>query len=137
MGKPEVAFREAISKKVRCEHKYVRQTGGHGQYGHVIFDIEPGERGSGFKFENAVVGGTIPREFVPSIEKGLKDAIGRGVLAGYPLIDVNARLIDGSFQGGLIGASLRDRSVPGFPGGAQNAGCHLPRAIMKGRDRDA
>jgi elongation factor G len=132
VGKPEVAFREAISKKVRCEHKYVRQTGGHGQYGHVIFDIEPAERGSGFKFENAVVGGTIPREFVPSIEKGIRDAVGRGVLAGYPLIDVSARLIDGSFhEVDSSGPAFEIAASLAFQEGAQNAGLHLLEPIMK------
>jgi elongation factor G len=132
VGKPEVAFREAISKKVRCEHKYVRQTGGHGQYGHVIFDIEPAPRGSGFKFENAVVGGTIPREFVPSIEKGIRDALGRGVLAGYPLIDVSARLLDGSFhEVDSSGPAFEIAASLAFQEGAQNAGLHLLEPIMK------
>jgi elongation factor G len=132
VGKPEVAFREAISKQVRCEHKYVRQTGGHGQYGHVIFDIAPAERGSGFVFENAVVGGTIPREFVPSIEKGIRDAIGRGVLAGYPLIDVSARLLDGSFhEVDSSGPAFEIAASLAFQEGAQNAGLHLLEPIMK------
>jgi elongation factor G len=132
VGKPEVAFREAIRKQVRCEHKYVRQTGGHGQYGHVIFDIAPAERGSGFVFENAVVGGTIPREFVPSIEKGIRDAIGRGVLAGYPLIDVSARLLDGSFhEVDSSGPAFEIAASLAFQEGAQNAGLHLLEPIMK------
>jgi elongation factor G len=132
VGKPEVAYREAISKAVRCEHKYVRQTGGHGQYGHVIFDISPAPRGSGFSFENAVVGGTIPREFVPSIEKGIRDALGRGVMAGYPLIDVAARLIDGSFhEVDSSGPAFEIAASLAFQEGAATAGLHLLEPIMK------
>jgi elongation factor G len=98
----------------------------------VIFDIEPGERGSGFVFENATVGGTIPREFIPSIEKGLKDAIGRGVLAGYPLIDVSARLLDGSFhEVDSSGPAFEVAASLAFQEGAQNAGLHLLEPIMK------
>ncbi len=132
VGKPEVAYREAISKSVRCEHKYVRQTGGHGQYGHVIFDLAPGERGSGFKFENGVVGGTIPREFVPSIEKGIREAMSRGVLAGYPLIDVVARLIDGSFhEVDSSGPAFEIAASLAFQDGTKDAGLHLLEPIMK------
>jgi elongation factor G len=132
VGKPEVAYREAISKRVRCEHKYVRQTGGHGQYGHVIFDIEPGERGSGFQFLNEVVGGTIPREFIPSIEKGARDAVGRGVLAGYPLIDVHVRLLDGSFhEVDSSGPAFEVAASLALQDGANEAGLHLLEPVMK------
>jgi len=132
VGKPEVAYREAISKKVLCEHKYVRQSGGHGQYGHVIMEVEPAARGSGFTFENAVVGGTIPREFIPSVEKGVRDALGRGVLAGYPIIDAKARLIDGSFhEVDSSGPAFEIAASLAFQEGAQSAGLHLLEPMMK------
>jgi elongation factor G len=132
VGKPEVAYREAISKKVRCEHKYVRQTGGHGQYGHVIMDVEPSPRGSGFSFENAVVGGAIPREFVPSVEKGIRDALGRGVLAGYPIIDVKATLVDGTYhEVDSSGPAFEIAASLAFQDGAQSAGLHLLEPMMK------
>jgi elongation factor G len=132
VGKPEVAYREAISKKVTCEHKYVRQTGGHGQYGHVVFDLEPGPRGSGFVFENAVVGGIIPREFIPPVEKGIRDAMGRGVLAGYPLIDAKATLKDGSFhEVDSSGPAFEIAASLAFQDGAKEAGLHLLEPIMK------
>ncbi len=99
VGKPEVAYRETIMKKVvNVEGKFIRQSGGRGQYGDVKIDLEPTERGSGFVFENAIIGGVIPKEFIPSIEKGIKDAMGRGVLAGYPLVDCKTRLVDGSYH---------------------------------------
>jgi elongation factor G len=132
VGKPEVAYREAIAKKVNCEHKFVRQTGGHGQYGHVVFDLEPGERGSGFVFENAVIGGVIPREFIPSIEKGVKDAMGRGVLAGYPLIDCKVRLTYGSYhEVDSSGPAFEIAASMAFQDGAKRAGVHLLEPIMK------
>src|SRR6185436_12746102 len=85
VGKPEVAYRESISKKVDAEHKFVRQTGGHGQYGHVKIVLEPGARASGYVFENEIIGGVIPKEFISYVEKGIRDAMARGVLAGYPV----------------------------------------------------
>jgi elongation factor G len=127
-----VAYREAISKKVRCEHKYVRQTGGHGQYGHVILEIEPTERGSGFEFSNEIVGGTIPREFIPSIEKGARDALARGVLAGYPLIDTRVRLLDGSFhEVDSSGPAFEIAASLAVQDGAKEAGLHLLEPVMK------
>src|SRR5688572_5493006 len=132
IGKPEVAYREAIAKKAPCEYKYAKQSGGRGQYGHVIMEIEPGERGKGFEFENDIVGGTIPKEFIPAIEKGIREAMERGVLAGFPLVDMKARLIDGSYhdvdssaQAFEIAASLC------FQDGAKRAGLHLLEPIMK------
>lgn len=96
IGTPQVAYKETISKPAEGEEKYVKQTGGHGQYGHVLLRIKPLERGAGFKFENAVVGGRIPREFIPAVEKGVREAITRGVVAGYPLVDVEVEVYDGS-----------------------------------------
>ena len=99
IGKPQVAYRETISgTATNVEGKYVRQSGGRGQYGHVVIDIEPLEEGAGFIFENNIVGGIIPKEYIPAIEAGIKEAMGNGVLAGYPMVDVKVRLHDGSYH---------------------------------------
>ncbi|OGD61503.1 translation elongation factor G [Candidatus Berkelbacteria bacterium RIFCSPLOWO2_01_FULL_50_28] len=97
-GAPQVAFKEAITKAVKQEGKYIKQTGGRGQYGHVWITIEPQERGVGFEFVNKIFGGTIPREFIPSVEKGIKDVVSKGVIAGYPLVDLKVTLVDGSYH---------------------------------------
>ncbi len=86
------------ARRSRASTSYVRQTGGHGQYGHVRIRLKPGERGAGFVFENDIVGGVIPKEFIPSVEKGIRDAMTRGVLAGYPLVDCEVELYDGSYH---------------------------------------
>ncbi|WP_333785121.1 elongation factor G [Thermocrinis sp.] len=98
VGKPQVAYKETIRKKATAEGKFIRQSGGRGQYGHAIIEIEPLERGQGFVFENAIVGGIIPKEFIPSVEKGVKEAMQSGVVAGYPVVDVKVRLFDGSYH---------------------------------------
>jgi len=99
VGKPQVAYKEAITKAVsRVEGKFVRQTGGHGQYGHVVMNFEPRERGAGFEFVNKIVGGSIPREYITPIGRGVEGALSSGVLAGYPVMDVRAVLVDGSYH---------------------------------------
>jgi len=98
VGKPQVAYRETIRKSVKAEGKYIKQTGGRGQYGHCYLEIEPQEAGKGFEFVNKVVGGVIPREFVPSVEKGVTGALTSGVLAGYPIVDVKVTVFDGSYH---------------------------------------
>jgi elongation factor G len=98
VGRPEVAYKETISTPSSAEGKFIRQTGGRGQYGHVKIKVEPLERDSGFKFIDSIKGGTIPREFIPAIEKGVKEAMETGVVAGYPVIDVSVELIDGSYH---------------------------------------
>ncbi|HYR60106.1 MAG TPA: elongation factor G [Nitrospiraceae bacterium] len=98
VGKPEVAFRETIRKKAEAEAKYIKQTGGRGQYGHVVLTAEPAESGKGLEFINKTVGGSIPKEFIPAIEKGVKERLDSGVIAGYPLRDVRVTVIDGSFH---------------------------------------
>ncbi len=98
VGKPQVAYRETIRKAVKQEGKFVRQSGGRGQYGHVVIEMEPRERGAGFEFENAIVGGVIPKEYIPAIEKGLREALTTGPQAGFPVVDVKVRLIDGSYH---------------------------------------
>ena len=98
VGAPQVAYREAIKKKVEVEGKYVKQSGGKGQYGHVWLIMEPNEAGKGFEFVDAIKGGTVPREFIPAVEKGLRETIPSGVLAGFPVVDVKVTLFDGSYH---------------------------------------
>ncbi len=99
VGKPRVAYRESITRPVpKVDHKYAKQSGGRGQYGHVVISLEPGERGSGIIFENKIVGGAIPKEYIPAVEKGIKEAADSGVLAGYPVVDTKITLFDGSFH---------------------------------------
>ncbi|MDR2871414.1 MAG: elongation factor G [Xanthomonadaceae bacterium] len=98
VGKPQVAYRETIRKTVKQEGKFVRQSGGKGQYGHVVLEIEPQERGAGYVFENAIVGGVIPKEYIPAVDKGIQEAMANGVMAGYPIVDLKVRLIDGSYH---------------------------------------
>jgi elongation factor G len=98
VGNPQVAYREAIKKKVTQEGKYIKQSGGRGQYGHVWLEVEPLEAGKGFEFVNKIVGGTIPKEYIPAVEKGVIEATESGVLAGYPVVDVRVTLFDGSYH---------------------------------------
>ncbi|WP_266156403.1 elongation factor G [Dyella silvatica] len=98
VGKPQVAYREAIRSTVKQDYKHAKQSGGKGQYGHVVIELVPQERGKGFEFENAITGGVIPKEFIPAVEKGLRETIVSGPLAGFPVVDVKVRLIDGSYH---------------------------------------
>jgi elongation factor G len=98
VGKPQVAYLETITKEAVAEGKYIRQSGGRGQYGHVWLKVEPLERGKGFEFVNAIKGGIIPDNFIPSVEKGVKEAMEKGVLAGYPIRDIRVTLFDGSYH---------------------------------------
>ena len=99
VGKPQVAYTEAITKRVEdVEMKFIRQSGGRGQYGHVVINVEPNEAGKGYHFDNKIVGGAIPREYIPSVKKGIEEAIKNGVVAGYPIEDIRVELIDGSYH---------------------------------------
>ncbi|UOF91890.1 elongation factor G [Fodinisporobacter ferrooxydans] len=98
VGRPQVAYRETITAPVRIEGKFVRQSGGRGQYGHVWLELEPLERGKGYEFENKIVGGVVPREYIPAVDNGIQEAMKNGVLAGYELIDLKARIVDGSYH---------------------------------------
>ncbi|ASS89808.1 elongation factor G [Aeribacillus pallidus] len=98
VGAPQVAYRETFRSSAQVEGKFVRQSGGRGQYGHVWIEFSPNEEGKGFEFENAIVGGVVPREYIPAVQAGLEDAMQNGVLAGYPLIDIKAKLFDGSYH---------------------------------------
>jgi len=97
-GRPQVAFKETVVEEAEAEGKYIRQSGGRGQYGHVWLRIKPKERGAGFEFVDEIKGGIIPREFIPAVQKGVKEAMDKGVLAGYPFVDVEVALYDGSFH---------------------------------------
>jgi len=97
-GRPQVAYREAITRPARAEGRFVRQTGGRGQYGHVVLQVEPLEPGQGFVFENAVVGGVVPKEYIPAVEAGVREALDTGALAGYPIVDIKVRLVDGIYH---------------------------------------
>jgi elongation factor G len=98
VGKPQVAYKETITRAVSSEGKFIRQSGGRGQYGHVVIEAAPNSKGAGFEFENKIVGGVIPREYIPSVKNGIEDALKNGVMAGYPVVDVKVRLTDGSFH---------------------------------------
>ncbi len=131
VGKPQVAYRESIGKAVESEGKYVKQTGGRGQYGHVWIRLIPGEPGSGFVFENKIVGGTVPREFIPPVEKGIREAMERGVLAGFPVVDVAVEVFDGSYHD--VDSSEMAFKVAGslaFKDGCRKAGLYLLEPIM-------
>jgi elongation factor G len=98
VGRPRVAYKETITKPVSAEGRFVRQSGGHGQYGHVQIELQPGEAGSGLEFVDKIRGTAIPRNFIPAVEAGLKEAMESGVLGGYPTVDVKATLVDGSYH---------------------------------------
>jgi elongation factor G len=98
VGAPQVSYRETFTKSTQVQGKFVHQSGGKGQYGDVWIEFTPNEEGKGFEFEDAIVGGVVPREYIPSVEQGLKEAMANGVLAGYPLVDVKAKLYDGSYH---------------------------------------
>jgi elongation factor G len=98
VGKPQVAYRETITKTIEAEGKFVKQTGGRGKYGHVWIELSPNEAGKGFEFENAIVGGSVPKEYINPVVNGIQDAMRNGVLAGYPVVDVKAKLFDGSYH---------------------------------------
>ena len=98
VGAPQVAYRETIRSAAKIDSKFVRQSGGRGQYGHVVVEFEPNEEGAGFEFENKIVGGVVPREYVPAVQNGIEEALENGILAGYPVVDVKARLVFGSYH---------------------------------------
>jgi len=133
VGKPQVSYRESISRSVeKAESRYVRQTGGRGQYGHVVLELNPGEPGSGIVFVNDIVSGVIPREFIPGIEKGIREAAEGGVLAGFPVTDIHIRLYDGSFH--EVDSSEMAFKVAGslaFKEGVQKGAPILQQPIMK------
>jgi elongation factor G len=131
VGKPQVAYRETISKKVKVEGKFVRQSGGRGQYGHVWLEVEPQEPGKGYEFVDAIKGGVVPREYIPAVDKGIQEATDNGVLAGFPVVDVKVTLIDGSYhEVDSSEMAFKIAGSMGFKEGCQKAGPVLLEPIM-------
>jgi elongation factor G len=133
VGRPRVAYRESITRPVeKLSHKYAKQTGGHGQYGHVVISLEPGERGSGVLFENKIFGGSIPKEYIPAVEKGIMEAADSGVLAGYPVVDMKVTLTDGSFhEVDSSEMAFKIAASMAFKEGVQKGGPVLLEPMMK------
>jgi elongation factor G len=131
VGKPQVAYREGIKNEVEHETKYAKQSGGRGQYGHVKLKIKPKEKGTGFEFIDEIKGGVIPKEYIPSVEKGIKEAMVKGVVAGYPMVDVEVTLYDGSYHD--VDSSEMAFHIAGsmaFQEGAKQAGAYLLEPVM-------
>ena len=133
VGRPQVAYKETLRGKVaKAEGKYIRQTGGRGQYGHVVLALEPLERGQGFDFVNHIVGGVIPREYIPAVEAGIREAMENGVLAGYPVVDMRVTLYDGSYhEVDSSEMAFKIAGSLGFKEGARQAGMVLLEPVMK------
>jgi len=132
VGKPQVAYRETITKSVEQEGKYVKQSGGRGQFGHVWIRLHPNETGGGFSFENKIVGGSIPKEFIPAVEKGIEGALTRGIRAGFPVVDVRVELFDGSYHD--VDSNANAFEISGsmaFKEGARNAAPIILEPMMK------
>ncbi|MEA5114533.1 MAG: elongation factor G [Geobacteraceae bacterium] len=131
VGKPQVAYRETVSKKVKVEGKFVRQSGGRGQYGHVWLEVEPQEAGKGYEFIDAIKGGVVPREYIPAVDKGIREAMETGVLAGFPVVDVKVTLIDGSYHDvDSSEMAFKIAGSMGFKEGCAKAGPVLLEPIM-------
>ncbi|MBJ6981208.1 MULTISPECIES: elongation factor G [unclassified Luteimonas] len=132
VGKPQVAYRETIRKTVKSEGKFVRQSGGKGQFGHVWLEISPQEAGVGYVFENAIVGGVVPKEYIPAVDKGIQEAMANGLLAGYPIVDIKVKLIDGSYhEVDSSEMAFKIAGSMGFKEGFHKAGPVLLEPIMK------
>jgi elongation factor G len=133
VGRPQVAYRETVRRRVeKVEGKFIRQSGGKGQYGHVVINIEPMQAGQGFHFEDKVVGGTVPREYIGPVEQGIKEALENGVLAGYPMVDIKVELTDGSYH--EVDSSEMAFKIAGsmaFKEGARSASPALLEPMMK------
>ncbi len=131
VGKPQVAYKETIGRAIRAEAKFARQSGGRGQYGHVVLEMEPLERGTGYEFVSEIVGGSIPKEFINPVDNGIKEAMENGVLAGYPTVDVKIRLVDGSYHD--VDSSEMAFKIAGsmaFKDGAKKSGVKILEPIM-------
>ena len=132
VGKPQVAYRETIRKTVKSEGKFVRQSGGKGQFGHVWLEISPQEPGTGYEFENAIVGGVVPKEYIPAVDKGIQEAMANGILAGYPIVDIKVKLFDGSYhEVDSSEMAFKIAGSMGFKEGFGKAGPVLLEPIMK------
>jgi len=132
IGQPQVAYRESIKKSVEQEYKYAKQSGGRGQFGHVYLRLEPMEAGEGYEFVNAIKGGSVPREFIPAVDKGVQEAMAGGVLAGYPMEDVKVTLYDGSYHDvDSNEMAFKLAASMGFKAGARNADAAIMEPMMK------
>ncbi|MDP3900973.1 MAG: elongation factor G [bacterium] len=132
IGRPQVAYKETIKKEAEAEGKYVKQSGGRGQYGHVWLRLKPKERGEGFTFLDEIRGGTIPREYIPAVEKGIKEAMAKGVVAGYPVVDLEAALYDGSYHDvDSSEVAFKIAASMAFQAGARKANSIILEPIMK------
>jgi elongation factor G len=132
VGKPQVAYREAIRKPTKVNYRYAKQSGGRGQFAHVVMEIEPGERGTGLVFEDKIKGGVIPREYIPAVEKGIEGAMSNGILAGYPVVDILVRLVDGSYHDvDSSEMAFRLAGSMGFREGGRKASPYLLEPVMK------
>ena len=131
-GAPQIAYRETITKAAEGEGKFIRQSGGRGQYGHALVEIQPNEKGKGIEVENKIVGGAIPREYIPAVIDGIEEAIKGGVLAGYQMIDVKAQVVDGSFhEVDSNELAFKMAGIFAFKDAAKKAGMVLLEPIMK------
>ncbi|MPM36805.1 Elongation factor G [bioreactor metagenome] len=133
VGKPRVSYRETITRPVKgYSYKYVKQSGGHGQYGHVVFDLEPLDRGGGIVFQNKIVGGSIPKEYIPAVEKGIKEAVDTGVLGGFPVVDMKISLVDGSYhEVDSSEMAFKMAAIMGFREAMQKGAAVLLEPIMR------
>ncbi|MDX8402770.1 MAG: elongation factor G, partial [Mariprofundaceae bacterium] len=132
IGKPQVAYRETIRKSAKAEGKFVRQSGGRGQYGHVWIELQPLEPGSGYEFVDKIVGGVVPKEYIPAVDKGIQEAMENGVLAGYPVVDVRAILFDGSYHDvDSSEMAFKIAGSMGFRNAAEQASPVLLEPVMK------
>jgi elongation factor G len=131
VGAPQVAYREAIRKAVESEGKFVKQSGGKGQYGHVWLKLEPNEPGKGYEFIDAIKGGTVPREYIPAVDKGVQEAMNNGVLAGFPVVDVKVTLFDGSYhEVDSSEQAFKMAAIMGFKDGMRKANPVLLEPMM-------
>jgi elongation factor G len=132
VGNPQVSYRETVKGPIKAEHKYAKQSGGKGQYGHVVIEIEPLEAGKGFEFVDAIKGGVIPKEFIPAVEKGIRETLATGVLAGYPFVDVKVTLTFGSYhEVDSSELAFKLAASMAFKEGTRKAGIALLEPIMK------
>ena len=132
VGRPQVAYKETVQNTAQAEGKYIRQSGGRGQYGHVYLKVEPQERGKGFEFSNMIKGGVIPQEYIPAVEKGVRESLDKGVLAGFPVVDLKVTLYDGSYHD--VDSSEMAFKIAGsmaFQDAAKKANLVLLEPIMK------
>jgi elongation factor G len=132
VGRPQVAYRETVTRLAKAQGRFVRQSGGRGQYGDVVLEIEPLGKGQGFEFESKIVGGAIPREYIPAVQQGIQEALSTGVVAGYPVVDVKVTLLDGSYhEVDSSEIAFKIAGSMGFKEAMQKGGPALLEPVMK------